>query len=48
MAVPGIDKNDIKINLEKNLLSIASDIEEKKDSEKTNLKRVGFFCFPEK
>lgn len=48
IAVPGIDKKDIKINLEKNMLSIASEIEEKKESKKTNFTHKEFsyskFC----
>ena len=48
MAVPGIDKKDIKINLEKDMLSIASEIEEKKEEEKVNYSHREFsyskFC----
>lgn len=48
VAVPGIDKKNIKINLEKNLLSISSEAEEKNESEKVNFTHKEFsyskFC----
>jgi len=48
IAVPGMDKKNIKINLEKDLLSISSEVEEKKESKKVNFTHKEFsyskFC----
>ena len=48
LAIPGIDKKDIKINLEKNMLSIASEKEEKAENDNKNFTHREFsynkFC----
>lgn len=48
LAVPGFNKKDIKINLEKNLLSIASKNEENAEKKETNFTHKEFsyskFC----
>lgn len=42
MAVPGMKKSDFKINLDRNVLTISSELEEKKEEKKKNFTKKEF------
>ena len=42
IAIPGVDKKDVKINIENNLLTVSSEKKEEKNEEKKNFTRKEF------